>query len=386
MKGFSDRLGEVQEYYFSKKLKEVQKLRESGKPIINMGIGSPDLPPDKSVIEALKQTADNSSGHGYQSYQGTPELRNAMAAFYDRNYQVSLDPVSEVLPLMGSKEGIMHISMAFLNEGDEVLVPNPGYPTYTSVTKLLNAIPVFYSLNEADNWAPDWEALEKMDLAKVKLMWVNYPHMPTGANGNEALFGKLIDFAKSHDILLVHDNPYSFILNDTPQSLLAIPEAKDYALELNSLSKTFNIPGWRVGMLAGRKDYLEAVLRVKSNMDSGMFLGLQAGAVAALNLDPSWINTMNAIYARRKALVLEMAALLHLQVDEEAVGMFVWGKVPDGKEATEIVDQLLYDYDIFITPGLIFGSNGASYVRFSLCIDEDKIKEAIARLKKHKTL
>ncbi|GAB3013697.1 aminotransferase class I/II-fold pyridoxal phosphate-dependent enzyme [Cyclobacterium sediminis] len=386
MKGFSDRLGEVQEYYFSKKLKEVHQLRQSGKPIINMGIGSPDLPPDKSVIDALKQTADTSSGHGYQSYQGTPELRNAIAAFYNRNYQVSLDPDSEVLPLMGSKEGIMHISMAFLNEGDEVLVPNPGYPTYTSVTKLLNAIPVFYSLNETENWAPDWKALEKMDLSKVKLMWVNYPHMPSGANGNEALFGELIDFAKRHDILLVQDNPYSFILNDTPQSLLAIPEAKDHALELNSLSKTFNIPGWRVGMLVGRKDYLEAVLRVKSNMDSGMFLGLQAGAVAALNLDQSWINGMNAIYARRKALVLEMAALLHLQVDEEAVGMFVWGKVPDGKKATEIVDQLLYDYDIFITPGLIFGSNGASYVRFSLCIDEDKIKEAIARLKKHKTL
>lgn len=386
MKGFSNRLGEVQEYYFSKKLKEVQKLRESGKPIINMGIGSPDLPPDNSVIEALKQTADASSGHGYQSYQGTPELRNAIAAFYDRNYQVSLDPSSEVLPLMGSKEGIMHISMAFLNEGDEVLVPNPGYPTYTSVTKLLNAIPVFYSLNEADNWAPDWEALEKMDLSKVKLMWVNYPHMPTGANGNESLFGKLIEFAKNHDILLVHDNPYSFILNDSPKSLLAMPEAKDHVIELNSLSKTFNIPGWRVGMLVGRKDYLEAVLRVKSNMDSGMFLGLQAGAVAALNLGQSWVNSMNTIYGRRKALVIKMAALLHLQVNEEAVGMFVWGKVPDGKKATEIVDQLLYDYDIFITPGLIFGSNGASYVRFSLCINEEKIKEAIARLKKHKTL
>lgn len=386
MKGFSDRLGEVQEYYFSKKLKEVHKLRESGKPIINMGIGSPDLPPDKSVIDALKQTADTSSGHGYQSYQGTPELRNAIAAFYKRNYQVSLDPASEVLPLMGSKEGIMHISMAFLNEGDEVLVPNPGYPTYTSVTKLLNAIPVFYSLNEADNWAPDWEALEKMDLRKVKLMWVNYPHMPTGANGNQSLFGKLIEFAKNHDILLVHDNPYSFILNDSPKSLLAMPEAKDHAIELNSLSKTFNIPGWRVGMLVGRKDYLEAVLRVKSNMDSGMFLGLQAGAVAALNLGQSWVNSMNTIYGRRKALVIEMAALLHLQVNEEAVGMFVWGKVPDGKKATEIVDQLLYDYDIFITPGLIFGSNGASYVRFSLCINEEKIKEAIARLKKYKTL
>jgi len=385
MKGFSDRLGEVKEYYFSKKLKEVQKLRESGRPIINMGIGSPDLPPDTSVIDALKRTAESPSGHGYQSYQGTTELRNAIAAFYNKNYGVSLDPTSEVLPLMGSKEGIMHISMAFLNEGDEVLVPNPGYPTYTSVTKLLNAIPVYYSLNEDDNWEPDWKTLAQMDLSKVKLMWVNYPHMPTGAKGSESLFIKLVDFAKTHNILLVHDNPYSFILNEVPKSLLEIPGAKDHALELNSLSKTFNIPGWRVGMLAGRSDYLEAVLRVKSNMDSGMFLGIQEGAVAALKLDSAWIQSMNKIYARRKALVLKMAKLLQLDVHKDAVGLFVWGKVSDNRSATELVDQLLYEYDIFITPGLIFGSKGASYVRFSLCINEDKINEAITRLKNYKT-
>ena len=384
MKGFSDRLGEVKEYYFSKKLKEVQQLRESGRPIINMGIGSPDLPPDDSVIEALKRTASSPSAHGYQSYQGTNELRNAIAAFYARNYSVTLDPSSEVLPLMGSKEGIMHISMAFLNEGDEVLVPNPGYPTYTSVTKLLNAKPIYYSLNEEDNWEPNWEALSQADLTKVKLMWVNYPHMPTGAIGSEALFIKLVNFAKENNILLVHDNPYSFILNEEPKSLLEIPGAKDHALELNSLSKTYNIPGWRVGMLAGRSDYLAAVLRVKSNMDSGMFLGIQEGAVAALNLGNTWTQSMNKVYSRRKDLVLEMAKLLQLEVQKDAVGLFVWGKVSEGRTATDLVDQLLYDFDIFITPGLIFGSNGASYVRFSLCVGEDKMEEAITRLKNYK--
>jgi aspartate/methionine/tyrosine aminotransferase len=386
MKGYSDRLGEVQEYYFSKKLKEVQQLRESGKPIINMGIGSPDLPPDPSVIDALKHAADSPSAHGYQSYQGTAQLRNAMAEFYMRNYNVLLDPVSEVLPLMGSKEGIMHISMAFLNEGDEVLVPDPGYPTYTSVTKLLNAKPIYYSLREDNHWEPDWKALDQMDLSKVKLMWVNYPHMPTGTKGSEALFIKLVEFARVHNILLVHDNPYSFILNDAPKSLLEISGAKDHVLELNSLSKTFNIPGWRVGMLVGRMDYLQAVLRVKSNMDSGMFLGIQEGAVAALKLGASWVVEMNKIYERRRALVLKMARLLQLHVEENTVGLFVWARVPEGKTATEIVDQLLYDYDIFITPGLIFGSKGASYVRFSLCVEEGQIDKAISRLKNYNKL
>lgn len=386
MKGYSDRLGEVQEYYFSKKLKEVQQLRESGKPIINMGIGSPDLPPDPSVIDALKHAADSRSAHGYQSYQGTAQLRNAMAEFYKRNYNVLLDPVSEVLPLMGSKEGIMHISMAFLNEEDEVLVPDPGYPTYTSVTKLLNAKPIYYSLREDDHWEPDWQALDQMDLSKVKLMWVNYPHMPTGTKGSEALFIKLVEFARVNNILLVHDNPYSFILNDAPKSLLEIIGAKDHVLELNSLSKTFNIPGWRVGMLVGRMDYLQAVLRVKSNMDSGMFLGLQEGAVAALKLGASWVVEMNKVYERRRALVLKMARLLQLHVEENTVGLFVWARVPEGKTATEIVDQLLYDYDIFITPGLIFGSKGASYVRFSLCVEEGQIDKAISRLKNYNKL
>jgi aspartate/methionine/tyrosine aminotransferase len=386
MKGYSDRLGEVQEYYFSKKLKEVQQLRESGKPIINMGIGSPDLPPHQGVIDALKNTADSPLAHGYQSYQGTTQLRNAMAEFYERNYNVLLDPDSEVLPLMGSKEGIMHISMAFLNEGDEVLVPDPGYPTYTSVTKLLHAKPVYYSLREDDDWEPDWKVLDQMNLSKVKLMWVNYPHMPTGAKGSQALFVRLVEFASTHNILLVHDNPYSFILNDEPMSLLEISGAKDHVLELNSLSKTFNIPGWRVGMLGGRMDYLQAVLRVKSNMDSGMFLGIQKGAVAALKLDGSWILEMNKTYERRRVLVLKMIRLLQLDVRENTVGLFVWAKVSEGKTATEIVDELLYEYDIFITPGLIFGSKGASYVRFSLCVKEAQIEEAISRLKNYNKL
>lgn len=380
MKGFSNRLGEVQEYYFSKKLKEVQQLREAGRPIINMGIGSPDLPPDPRVLEALKRTADLPGAHGYQSYQGIPSLRKALAAFYHRNYRVSLDPESEILPLMGSKEGIMHISMAFLNEGDEVLVPNPGYPTYTSVTKLLNAAPVFFDLMEDNQWEPDWEALENMDLTNVKLMWVNYPHMPTGASGSRELFTKLVNFAKRNSILLVHDNPYSLILNDQPASILELPGAKDQVLELNSLSKTFNIPGWRVGMLAGRPDYLQAVLRVKSNMDSGMFLGIQEGAIAALNLDESWISSMNAIYRARKTLVLEMAGILGLKVERGGAGMFVWAKVLPSVSALELVDRLLYEKDIFITPGEVFGSRGKEYVRFSLCVGEEKIREALKRL------
>ncbi|SHN18114.1 Aspartate/methionine/tyrosine aminotransferase [Cyclobacterium lianum] len=380
MKGYSSRLAEVQEYYFSQKLKEVKELRDTGRPIINMGIGSPDLPPDPSVTAALVETASRPDAHGYQSYQGIPELRKAMTDFYNRHYGVVLDPQTEMLPLMGSKEGIMHISMAFLNEGDEVLVPNPGYPTYTSVTRLLNARPVYFDLLERTDWEPDWEALENTDLSRVKLMWVNYPHMPTGAPGSKALFLRLLNFARRNDILLVHDNPYSFVLNEEPLSLLSLPDAKDHVLELNSLSKTFNIPGWRVGMLAGKREFLQAVLRVKSNMDSGMFLGIQAGAVAALRLGDSWISSMNAIYAKRKALVLEMARQLNLEVSEGSVGLFVWARVQKTVQAPQLVDRLLYEKDIFITPGMIFGSRGDAYVRFSLCVDEILIREALNRL------
>lgn len=381
MKGFSERLGEVQEYYFSKKLKEVQQLREAGNPIINMGIGSPDLPPHPSVVMALKNAADDPAAHGYQPYQGSLKLRNAMSLFYKRHYGVSLDETNEILPLMGSKEGIMHISMAFLDEGDEVLIPNPGYPTYTSVTKLLNAHPVYYDLLENGQWEPDWEALENMDLDKVKLMWVNYPHMPTGARGGRQLFVKLVSFAKRNNILLINDNPYSFIQNQEPVSLLSVKEAKDHALELNSLSKTFNIPGWRVGMLVGRADYLQAVLRVKSNMDSGMFLGIQEGAVAAMELDQSWLDEINAIYFKRKELILELAEGLGLTYHKETSGMFVWAKVPEERNALELVDQLLYEKHIFVTPGMVFGSRGEGYIRFSLCVKEALILEALHRIK-----
>jgi LL-diaminopimelate aminotransferase len=380
MKGFSKRLGKVEEYYFSKKLKEVQKLREAGKPIINMGIGSPDLPPHPTVIKALQNAAEAPSSHGYQPYQGSPQLRSAISKFYHQQYSVTLNPETEILPLMGSKEGIMHISLAFLNEGDEVLIPNPGYPTYTSVSRLLETKPVYYDLLENEHWEPDWEALENMDLSKVKLMWVNYPHMPTGARGSRELFIKLVHFAKRNHILLVNDNPYSMILNPDPLSLLSVVDAKDHALELNSLSKTFNIPGWRVGMLLGREDYVQAVLRVKSNMDSGMFLGIQEGAVAAFELGDSWILENNRIYGKRRNLILELAGKLDLKCEKESSGLFVWAKVPEGRDTLELVDYLLYEKHIFVTPGEIFGSRGRQYIRFSLCVGEKLIMEALNRL------
>ena len=382
MKGFSKRLGEVKEYYFSSKLKEVQTLREAGHQIINMGIGSPDLPPHPSVTEALKTSASNPTAHGYQSYIGSPALRAAFSNFYSDWYGVPLDPESEILPLMGSKEGIMHISMAFLDEGDEVLIPNPGYPTYTSVTKLLNAKPVFYPLTEERDWEPDLDELEHMDLSQVKLMWVNYPHMPTGAAGSLEMFGRLLAFAKKHHILIVNDNPYSFVLYENPMSILSLPDAKEYAMELNSLSKTFNIPGWRVGMLAGKKEYLQAVLRVKSNMDSGMFLGIQEGAVAALKLGREWFGQNNAIYARRRELVWQLAEAMGLTILKQPGGMFVWTKVPEGVDALELVDHLLYEKHIFVTPGLIFGSAGEGYIRFSLCVPEERILQAKQRIVK----
>lgn len=381
MKGFSNRLGDVQEYYFSTKLKEVQALRDAGHKVINMGIGSPDLPPHSSVSDALCNTANDPSAHGYQSYIGSPALRSAVSDFYSRSYGVTLNPENEILPLMGSKEGIMHLSMAFLNEQDEVLIPDPGYPTYSAVTQLLNAKPIFYTLSEERNWEPDFESLEQMDLTKVKLMWVNYPHMPTGAAGSVGLFERLLAFAKKHQILIINDNPYSFVLYDTPMSLLAVPGAKDHALELNSLSKTFNIPGWRVGMLVGKKEYLQAVLRVKSNMDSGMFLGIQKGAVAALKLGSEWFEQNNAIYAKRRELVWQLAEAMGLTVLKQAGGLFVWTKAGKDVDALAMVDRLLQENHIFVTPGIIFGKAGAGYIRFSLCVSEANIMEAINRVK-----
>jgi aspartate/methionine/tyrosine aminotransferase len=374
------RLETVQEYYFSKKLREVRGLVAAGKPIINMGIGSPDLQPPTKVLDAIQKSLGDASAHKYQSYQGLPELRNAITTFYKRKFSVDSNPENEVLPLMGSKEGIMHISMAFLNEGDQVLIPNPGYPTYTSVTKLVGATPLFYNLSDATHWQPDFDALETQDLTSVKIMWVNYPHMPTGANGALETFEKLIAFGKKHQILIINDNPYSFILNDTPLSILQVDGAKDIALELNSLSKTFNMAGWRVGMVLGNSRYINEILKVKSNMDSGMFYGIQKGAIEALQLSDDWFTAQNKIYKERRALIWQLADKLGARYDRNATGLFVWAKIPQGKKAVEVTDAVLYDKDIFITPGTIFGSQGEGYIRFSLCVTSEVIKEAISRI------
>jgi aspartate/methionine/tyrosine aminotransferase len=376
----ANRLNSVQEYYFSRKLREVRQLIAEGKPVINMGIGSPDLAPDKTVIEAMSQAMFDDKAHEYQSYQGLPELRKGMADFYAKHFGVNLDFNTEILPLMGSKEGIMHISLAFLNEGDTVLIPNPGYPTYASVTDLVQAKAVNYDLTAANNWQPDFEALEQMDLSKVKLMWVSYPHMPTGANGTRELFEKLIAFGKKHQILIVNDNPYSFVLNENPKSILQVEGAKDIALELNSLSKTYNMAGWRVGMVLGNPKLIDAVLKVKSNMDSGMFYGIQKGAIEALKLGSTWFEKQNEVYTIRRNLIFQLAQKLHCTFDKNCVGLFVWAKLPEGVSAEAFIDKVLIEQHIFITPGIIFGSNGEGYIRFSLCVTEEKIQEAIKRI------
>lgn len=375
----ANRLNSVQEYYFSRKLKEVRQLISEGKPVINMGIGSPDLSPDKSVIEAIQNAMFDDKAHEYQSYQGLPELRKSFADFYSKHFNVSLDYNLEILPLMGSKEGIMHISLAFLNAGDEVLIPNPGYPTYASVTELVQAKPIYYDLSEENDWQPNFEQLEQMDLSNVKIMWVSYPHMPTGANATLELFEKLIAFGKKHHILIVNDNPYSFVLNENPLSILQIEGAKDIVLELNSLSKTYNMAGWRVGMVLGNAKLIDAILKVKSNMDSGMFYGIQKGAIEALKLDNNWFNHQNEIYTKRRNLIFELAEKLNCTYSKTAVGMFVWAKLPEGISAEEFIDSILIEKHIFITPGTIFGNNGNGYIRFSLCVCEEKIEEAIKR-------
>lgn len=375
----ADRLQSVQEYYFSRKLREVHQLIAEGKAVINMGIGSPDLAPDESVIEAMHTAMSDEKAHQYQSYQGLPELRKGMADFYDTHFNVSLNFNTEILPLMGSKEGIMHISLAFLNPGDEVLIPNPGYPTYASVTELVQAKAVYYDLSAANHWQPDFEALEKLDLSKVKLMWVSYPHMPTGANGTLELFKKLIAFGKKHNILIVNDNPYSFVLNDNPLSILQVEGSKDIAIELNSLSKTYNMAGWRVGMVLGNPTLIDAILKVKSNMDSGMFYGIQKGAIKALQLGKDWFEKQDEVYSKRRNLIFKLAEKLNCTFDKNSVGLFVWAKLPNGILSEEFIDKVLIEKHVFITPGTIFGSNGEGYIRFSLCVTEEKIRQAIER-------
>ena len=376
----ADRLKNVTEYYFSKKLREVAALRNAGKPIINIAIGSPDLAPANHVIEALTSTSKLPTSHQYQSYQGTPEFREAIASFYQNQFGVGLNAADEILPLMGSKEGIMHISMAFLNKGDKVLIPNPGYPTYASVTNLVEAEAIFYNLNEATNWLPNFDELEQEDLSNVKIMWVNYPHMPTGAVASKDDFKKLIAFAKKHQILIVNDNPYSFILNNNPISILEIEGAKEVAIELNSLSKTYNMAGWRVGMVVGNPEIINTILQVKSNMDSGMFLGIQKGAIAALNSSNSWFNELNDIYTQRRKLVWKIFDALHCTYDKTIGGMFVWAKLPEGRTAEEFTDKLLDEKEVFITPGIIFGSNGEGFIRSSLCVSEEVLLEVLNRL------
>lgn len=377
----SERLNSVEEYYFSKKLREVSNMIQSGESVINMAIGSPDLFPSIKVVDEIKNSLSDSFAHKYQSYQGLPELRNAIAKFYNKFFGVELNPSNEVLPLMGSKEGIMHISLAFLNSADEVLIPNPGYPTYLSVTKLVQANPVFYNLSEENGWFPNLSELENKDLSKVKLMWINYPHMPTGASANFDQFEKLLEFAKTNNILLINDNPYSFILNDEYLSLLKVKGYKDFVLELNSLSKSFNMSGWRVGMLVGSSDNITKVLKVKSNMDSGMFYGIQKGAIAALNLDKSWFEDLNKVYLKRRKLIWNIADKLNCSYDKNSKGLFVWAKLPNHiKSSEQYIDTLLKEKKIFIAPGTIFGSNGEGYIRFSLCIDEVKIYEALKRI------
>lgn len=379
----AERVNSVQEYYFSKKLKEVAEMNAAGKKVINLGIGSPDLPPSEQTIETLCQHARNANEHGYQPYVGIPELRQAFADWYKTWYQVELDPKSEIQPLIGSKEGILHISLAFLNPGDGVLVPNPGYPTYSSVSKLVQANLIPYELKEELGWQPDFDELEKMDLSNVKLMWTNYPNMPTGANASMELYQKLVDFGRKHGIIICNDNPYSFILNEHPLSILSIPGAKDICIELNSMSKAHNMPGWRMAMLASNKQFVQWILKVKSNIDSGQFKPMQHAAVEALAAPKAWYDKMNETYHSRRALAGEIMHTLGCTYDENQVGMFLWGRIPDiYSSSEELADKVLYEANVFLTPGFIFGSQGNRFIRISLCCNNQMLQEALTRIQK----
>ena len=378
----ASRLNSVEEYYFSTKLKQIAQFKAEGIPVINIGIGSPDLAPSQKTIDALTAAAANPNNHAYQGYQGIPTLRKAFADFYATHYQVELNPASEVLPLMGSKEGIMHIAMAYLEAGDETLIPNPGYPTYQAACSLAGAKVLTYELSEKTGWLPDLKALELRDLSKVKIMWVNYPHMPTGAKADHLFFEELRKFALKHSILIVNDNPYSFILNDKPISMLSVPGMMEVGIELNSLSKSHNMAGWRIGALLGKSEYLNPVLKFKSNMDSGMFLPLQLAAVEALSADIKWFEQQNEIYKSRQKLVFELLDLLGCTYDKAQSGMFVWAKTPNNfSSGYALSDQILIENAVFITPGGIFGSQGNEYIRISLCAKEEIFKEVIQRIK-----
>ncbi len=380
------RLEGIGEYYFSQKLREIDELNKQGKNIINLGIGSPDLPPHPDVIKTLNEESVKPNVHAYQSYKGSPVLRNAIKDWYKKWYNVELNADTEILPLIGSKEGIMHICMTYFEEGVGVLVPNPGYPTYSSAVKLSGATPVYYSLKEENNYEPDFDELKKLisefPLQGIKGLFVNYPQMPTGTNGNKELFEKIVAFGKQHNILIIHDNPYSFILNDEPLSLLSVDGAKDVVIELNSLSKSHNMAGWRIGMLCGAKERIDEVLRFKSNMDSGMFLPLQLSAAKALSLGKEWHNEVNKIYNERRIKVFELLDLLKCDYSKQQVGMFVWAKIPSTyKTGYELSDEVLYNSNVFITPGGIFGNAGDNYIRVSLCGSIERFEAAIKRIK-----
>ena len=381
----ADRLSLVQEYYFSRKLKEVARLNAEGQDIISLAIGSPDMPPSERTIETLCREARKANTHGYQPTIGTPELRQAMAAFYQRWYGVTLDPQTEIQPLIGSKEGILHVTLAFVNPGDQVLVPNPGYPTYTSLSKLLGAEVVNYDLTEEGGWQPDFNQLEQMDLSRVKLMWTNYPHMPTGARARRETYERLVAFGKKHSIVIVNDNPYSFILNEGERlSILQVPGARECCIEFNSMSKSHNMPGWRVGMLSTNAQFISWILKVKSNIDSGTFRALQLAAAEALvNNEDEWHREANVrTYATRRVIAEQIMTTLNCTFDPSQTGMFLWGRIPDRyADVEELTEHVLHKARVFITPGFIFGSNGQRYIRISLCAKEDKMREALARIK-----
>ena len=379
----AERLASVQEYYFSRKLKEVAQMNAQGLDVISLGIGSPDMPPSQQTIETLCKEALKPTVHGYQPYVGIPEMRQGMADFYKRWYNVELDPNTEIQPLIGSKEGILHVTLAFVNPGDKVLVPNPGYPTYTSLSKLLGAQIINYDLLEENQWQPDFEALEKMDLSDVKLMWTNYPNMPTGASASIELYEKLVSFARRHNIVVVNDNPYSLILNEHPLSILQVPGAKECCIEFNSMSKSQNMPGWRVGWISTNAQFIQWILKVKSNVDSGMFRPLQLAAAEALHNSEEWHATFNwDVYAKRRAVAEEIMKTLGCTFDPNQVGMFLWGRIPDSyNDVEELTERILHEARVFITPGFIFGSNGKRYIRISLCAKEEKLQEALNRIR-----